>query len=240
MLPQIKISKAGIIKLNSFLPLCYTELGIEAIAKYNLPPFIDALCRREPDFDNPFPSITALCRQGQFAPHLKENDLVVYMTVGGHVKPFKKGHHLVAILQVEEVYSDHTLAKEAYLNAGLQIPSNCMVEDNLAVDFDKTAGNFKRKSQLKTFMSDTIQAQELEGQNRIKFWDKQYMKKSLIWKSFVKTKAIYVNTKNPPVIESDDFDFIFGKLPNTRSPKIINKEQLIGLAKIAGLDLVFS
>ena len=80
---HIRIPVYRTIKLNSFRPLCGTILGVEAISKYKFPPFIDASCRREPDFQNPFPSISALCRQGQFAPHLRKDDIVVYMTVGG-------------------------------------------------------------------------------------------------------------------------------------------------------------
>jgi hypothetical protein len=46
----------------------------------NYPPFIDASCRREPDLESRYPSITALCREGHFAPHLHEGDVVAYMT----------------------------------------------------------------------------------------------------------------------------------------------------------------
>lgn len=65
---QTTIPTFGKIKLNSFRPLCSTQLELEAIEKYKLPPFIDASCRREPDFQNPLPSISALCRQVSFAP----------------------------------------------------------------------------------------------------------------------------------------------------------------------------
>lgn len=60
-----------------------TEVGVKAIDKYNLPAFIDGSCRREPDFENYNPSITALCRQNQFAPKLLANDIIVYITVKG-------------------------------------------------------------------------------------------------------------------------------------------------------------
>jgi hypothetical protein len=152
---EVKISTCRTIKLNSFRPLCWTELGLNAIEKYKLPPFIDASCRREPDFENPFPSISALCRQGQFAPHLQQNDIIAYITVGRDFKPYKQGHHLIAILQVEEVYGTHQIGQNEYKKANLPIPSNCMVEGNPPFDFDKTAGNFKTKSQQKTFIKRT-------------------------------------------------------------------------------------
>ena len=42
---------------------------------------------------------------------------------------------------------------------------------------------------------------------------------------------------NPPQILKSEFDLIFGKVPNTRNPNLITKEQLIALAKIADINL---
>src|SRR5690242_3801853 len=71
------------IRLNSFHPLCETGIGRRAIQTGNFPPFIDASWRREPDLEHDHPSITCLCRQEEFAPHLQPNDIVVYITVKG-------------------------------------------------------------------------------------------------------------------------------------------------------------
>ena len=48
--------------LNSYHPLCETEQGRMVVAQYRIPPFVDYSIRREPDLQNPFPSITGLCR----------------------------------------------------------------------------------------------------------------------------------------------------------------------------------
>lgn len=95
------------IRLSSFYPLCMSEIGMNAIEKYGYPPFIDSSCRREPDFENEYPSITVLCRQRKFAPILCQNDIVVYITVKG--KWFKDyGHRrLIAILEVTEKKHSH-------------------------------------------------------------------------------------------------------------------------------------
>ena len=45
------------IRLNSFRPLCMTDIGLRAVNDFDCPPFIDASCRREPDFESEFPSI---------------------------------------------------------------------------------------------------------------------------------------------------------------------------------------
>ena len=234
---QLTIPIYGTIKLNSFRPLCGNTLGLSAIEKYNFPPFIDASCRREPDFEHEFPSISALCRKGVFAPHLKIGDIIVYMTVDGYFAPYKKGHHLVAILQVEEVYDTHELGEAAYRNSGLPIPSNCMVTGNLPKDFDQTAGNFEKASQLKTFLSRTGILKSQIGKKRIEFWNNEYFEISKKWKCFVKTIPIYVNLGNPVLISTNDFNSIFGKLPNTRTPIKLTSAQLIELGKLVGLDI---
>jgi hypothetical protein len=45
---------------NSFRPLLNTREGRAAIERFGLPPFIDGSCRREPDFQSEFPSISGL------------------------------------------------------------------------------------------------------------------------------------------------------------------------------------
>src|SRR5918912_1952239 len=87
--------------LNSYKALCYFKQGREAIKKFGLPPFIDASCRREPDLQSQFPSITALCRIEKFVPRLHERDSIVYITVKGAYKPERTPHwRLTAILKV--------------------------------------------------------------------------------------------------------------------------------------------
>ena len=67
--------------LNTFIPLAYNEFGRSNARSHNLPPFIDGSCRREPDFQNPFPAITQLCRPGKLVPRLSVGDLVIYLTI---------------------------------------------------------------------------------------------------------------------------------------------------------------
>ena len=51
----MSVAKAYLV---SYRPLSYNAYGRAAVYKYDLPPFIDGSCRREPDFESPFPSIT--------------------------------------------------------------------------------------------------------------------------------------------------------------------------------------
>lgn len=228
------------IKLNSFKPLCRNEWGQRAVQNYNFPPFIDASCRREPDFENPNPSISALCRQGSFAPHLKLNDIVVYMTVQGRYEPYEQEHHrIVAILQVVDTYATHQEAQTGYAKLGLPLPSNCMVADNPPYKFDQTASRFKSSKQLKEFMNKPAQEQLVIGERHLQFWDSDYLRKSQQWTCFVRTQPIYVNVTDPIPIFRQDFEVIFGKLPNTRTPNKISAKQLRELGRLIGLDISF-
>ena len=223
------------IYLNSFKPLCYNPLGLAAINKYGFPPFIDSSCRREPDFQMALPSVSALCRSSKFAPKLKINDIIVYITVGGIFHPHKIGHHLVAVLQVINVFQSHTLGSSWYLANFSSLPKNCMIPNNPPLDFDKTGGNFKVKIQLNHFMSMSPQRQTLIGQRRILNWDSQYLFRSSKWPVFICTKPLFLNLTNPNLITRTDFIRIFGKIPNTQIPKVISQTKLNQLFILSGL-----
>ena len=226
----LSIPNIGRIKLNSFHPLCHTRTGRCAMSTYGFPPFIDASCRREPDFQNPFPSISALCRQGIFAPHLRHNDVVVYMTVGGKYQNHSVVHHrIVSILLVEHVYPTHQDGEIGYQALNVPTPSNCMVPSNLPFDFDKTAGDFNTVRQETSYLSKLPAVQLQIGQRRISIWDSAYLQKSQTWQCFVRTKALYLDLHNPTPILEHQFVSIFGKVPNTRTPRIISKHELDGL-----------
>ena len=235
----IRISTHGRIKLNSFHPLCKNVFGLKAIQTFGYPPFIDASCRRETDFENSYPSISALCRQGAFAPHLRPKDIVVYMTVGGVYPPFDYYHHrLVAILQVEEVYNSHAAGEVGYNNLKVNTPSNCMVQNNKPFDFEHTAGYFATKKELNNYLSKPTNIQKSIGNRLLSIWDKSYLDKSQKWECFVRTKPIFLNLTNPSIIRKEDFIQIFDKMPNTRTPKIISEKEFRELGKLSNLNIV--
>jgi len=234
---QINIPTYGKIKLNSFRPLCMTQLGINAIEKFNFPPFIDSSCRREPDFQNCFPSISALCRKSKFAPKLQKDDIIIYMTVGRQILPYKLGHHLVAILQVEEIYSSHQIGYDEYLSKNLTIPSNCIVENNFPYEFNKTAGNFNSKKELNIFLKKTELEQMQEGNKRLVDWDKFYFERSKDVGCFIKTKSLYKNIVDPKIILPSVFESVFNKIPGTQNPRELTEKEFNDLTKLVGLDI---
>ena len=175
-------SNVGLIKFNSFRPLCRNEFGERAIRIHHHSPFIDASCRREPDFENPFPSISALCRQGKFAPYLNRHEIVVYITVAGKYPPYKERHHrLVAILQVTDIYNTHQAGQVGYASLHAPLPSNCIVNGNLPFQFDQTAGRFDSKKEIRRFLSKPQHQQDVVGQRILNSWDGEYLQKSITW-----------------------------------------------------------
>lgn len=237
---MITIRKTHIrtIRLNSFHPLCMNAIGMRAITQYGFAPFIDHSCRREPDFENPNPSITSLCRQDKFAPNLHVNDIVVYITTKDNWFTNDPHYRLIAILSVIDHRNSHYSATTWYRTNNINLPSNCMVASNPPHQFHETAGNYTLSSEIDRYLNRDAKKQDIVGQNRIKYWDAEYLAKSKKWGDFIITKPLFVDVNNPPILTIQDMTNIFGKVPNTRNPNIINKEQLKKLATYAGLDLI--
>ena len=129
------------IRLSTYRPLCINEHGRQAVELYDIPPFIDSSCRRDPDLENPAPSITSLCRGENFAPHLRVGDVVVYMTRTGDYDIYSTGRRvLTAVLEVEEIYPTHEAAAQWYRAKGMTLPSDCMVAGNPPFRWEQTAG----------------------------------------------------------------------------------------------------
>lgn len=216
-----------------------TEIGMRAVKEYNYPPFIDASCRREPDFENEYPSITALCRQEKFAPILCPNDIVVYITVRGKWLTDFDHYRLISILIVTDKKQSHSEAATWYRNKNISLPSNCMIDDNHPFEFHETAGNYEKKSDIQKFLNSDIEKQKQIGKRRVELWNGEYLSKSKKWGDFVITKPIFTELHNPPILTGDDMKKIFGKVPNTRNPNKIKKEELKELAKYAGIDFKY-
>jgi hypothetical protein len=223
------------IKLNSYRPLCMSEFGKLAVSEYSLSPFIDASCRREPDLENEFPSITSLCRGPKFGPTLKKDDIVVYISVKG---PWER--RLISILRVIEVRENHLSGSSFYKERGVKIPSNCMIEGNGPSDFFKTAGpkQFSKKSDFKKIMKLDPARREKIGIQIVKQWDSEYLERSKKWSKFVITETIYKNVENPPILTDEMMIEIMGRVPNTRTANNLSFDSLEKIGEIAGIEIV--
>src|SRR6267142_2679885 len=101
--------------LVKYNPLTSTLGGAAAARRYRIPPYVDGSCRREPDLRLRFPSITALCRGGYFAPKLRVGDQIVYITgrENSHGRPWR----LVAILRVIRFFAAHAAAAAGLISS---------------------------------------------------------------------------------------------------------------------------
>jgi hypothetical protein len=186
------------IYLTTFRPLLRTAAGRAAIDRFGLPPFIDDSCRREPDFQSAFPSITALCRGRLFAPKLRVGDIVVYMT-----KKLGSERWLVAILEVSHRFETHGDAARWYESRNLPLPSNCMVPTNPPVSIEKTSG-----------------AEELDE------WNAGYQWRADTWGTFLATRPLHLELHDPPALADEVLRDVFGRVPGTQNPSRIAAGQL--------------
>src|SRR5438105_13962551 len=164
---------------NTFHPLGENVAGRRAAEKFGHPMFVDASCRREPDFEATPPSISALCRGQNFAPRLQVEDVVVYATVldtyPGKSEP---GWRVVGVLQVARRFESHVEAAEWHLRKGLALPSNCLVEGNEPLGIGHTA----RPSRV------------------LEEWDAHYVARAGQYPVFHVCEALFLELHDPPLL----------------------------------------
>ena len=199
--------------LCSYWPLVKTRGGRLAVEKFGLPPFINGMSRREPDFESPFPSITASSRGRNFAPRLRPGDTVVYVTTKGRWLGRKRPHwRLVAVLEVAERFETHAAAARWYRQHGLAPPSNCVVPGSPPVPVALTLRH---------------------GALHDDAWEATCQERAAACGVLLACRPHVVALHDPPVIEQDDLLALFGTVPNTRTPPEITEatfDRLLDLA----------
>ena len=207
--------------VNEFRPLAQTSAGRKAIDQHKLPPFIDASCRREPDLESAFPSITAICRGEYFAPLLRENDVVAYMTKDFVYPPNAASvRRLVAVLRVRESWlkhrpkrglETHAKAAEWYQQQKLAIPSNCMVSDKGRKPLDQT-DRYAIERKIATTLEE---------------WDDGYRLRAIECGAFHACEKIFCEVNDPPQFTTEQLSRWFGLPPNPRDPQSLASEKFI-------------
>jgi hypothetical protein len=213
------------ICLVSYRPLIVKADGRRAIEKYGFHPFFDSSCRREPDFEADPPSITALCRGGNFAPHLNEGDIVIYLArkdLYSYLsdKPQEKHWRFVALLEIDKRFNSHHEAAKWYKSENKKLPSNCLVACNQPLSLDKTAPPRKYKK-------------DLDG------WDAFYQRRMSNHPVFLICTTQWMNLDNPPFMTEEIMRNIFGNLKGTQNPpRDITPEQLKKLKRFYGIEAI--
>jgi hypothetical protein len=198
--------------LCSYRPLVESMLGQRTVNQLGLPPFVDASCRREPDFESKFPSISALCRCGHFAPRLRVGDTVVYITRKARYFNAAESHwRLVAILKVLVSFETHSAAADWYRVQGQPLPSNCMVSGNPPLALEMTDCFY----------------------NDLRRWDAVYRLRAKTWGVFHVCEPPFLKLHHPPAITEAMMRNIFGRIPGTRNPPAITDAEFAKLRQLA-------
>lgn len=197
--------------LTQFRPLAQTREGRLAIARWNFPPFIDASCRREPDFESDFPPITPLCRAGHFAPRLAEGDLVAYTTAElSYPSRTPRVRRLVAVLRIAKTFRSepnelgtraHERAAQWYRERQLPLPSSCMVPENRPLVLSKTD---RHKCSVGA-------------------WDDIYLNRANEHGHFHVCEKVFCCLQDPPKLTNGQLHDWFGTVPGTQNPPALSE-----------------
>jgi hypothetical protein len=194
-------------------PLAETTKGRTAIERHKLPPFIDASCRREPDLESAFPSITALCREGRLAGILKVGDVIACTTKDfAFPAKAKTMRRLVAMLRVKHSWTQHRAKRGLesheqaagwYQQQGAGLPSNCMASDEGRMPLDRTD----------CYKSD------------LEEWDNGYRLRAIECGAFHACEKIFCDVDDPPKFTTQQLNGWFNCIPNPREPQPLATEK---------------
>lgn len=208
--------------LNSFIPLAYNRFGRESAKRNNLPLFIDGSCRREPDFQNPLPAITQLCRPGKLVTRLNVGDLVIYITKLGKYSKSTPHWNFIGILEVIDLAQDHIQAETYYNNKEIKVSQNIICNQTKAFPLDMTHGKsgFNHRS--------------LPSQRIISIWNCCYVKRANDYPMVAITKVWdgNLNLTDPPEITREMIMNIFKRVPGTQTPPEISDREWIRFQEV--------
>ena len=192
--------------LVTYTPLTADDAGTAAVKRFGHPPYADASCRRTPDLEATYPSISAVCRGRNFAPRLRVSDVVVYLSKKGRygTSAKKSFWRVVAVLRVRKTFDSHLQAATWYREAGRELPKNCVVAGNLPLPLSHTGET-----------NGTLKTKNLTYRK----WVALYRKRARDVPAFVVCKALYLRLDTPPVLRTSQVKKHLGHNPETQTPK---------------------
>ena len=209
--------------LAKYFPLCSTNAGQLAAANFNLPPYVDGSCRREPDFECQFPSISAICRGKLFAPYLEEGDEIVYITTKGMYGETFEHRRIVARLKIFKRFPSHRDAAMWYRGKIGKVPSNCMVPGNPPFPLSHTTrGNGHCAPGCGSAAAS------------LKQWNQRYQKRADTIQVFLACKSVWKELTSPAKLNDEVALKILGSWKRVRSrlPIQITEKELKAIESI--------
>ena len=193
--------------LCSYWPLVKTLGGRRAVEAYALPPYVNGMSRREPDFEHPAPALTSSSRGRGFVPRLAVGDTVVFTTTKGRWGGGWGLHwRLVAVLEVAVRFGTHAEAAAWYAGRGLRPPGNLVVDGNPPLPVPLTLHHGR--------------AQPAGGD-----WDAVCVERAAAVGTVLACETRLLDLTAPPPVLQDDWLTLFGGVPNTRTPPEISEAQ---------------
>lgn len=207
--------------LVTYRPLIFSRGGREAAQQFGLPHFIDGSCRREPDFEAVYPSITATCRAGKFAPKLQVGDLAVYISrKGAYDDDRVPGWRMTAALRVVRRFPDHESAAAWHAERELGLPSNCIASGNPPKPLHMT-----NREPPDSVVALLAKHGSSDPERAVRLWDATYRARIRQWPVFLLCEAEFLEIHHPPQLSSSDLHDVFGRVPGTQNPPAITDAQ---------------
>lgn len=211
--------------LNSYAPLVASAVGRLASRERGIPPFVDGSIRREPDLEHELPAISCLCRADKFAPRLRVGDTVAYMTRKAAYGTGAPHRRLTAVLLVRSIFESHQDAAEWYREQGMALPNNCMVPGNSHKPLEHSHRLHEDRSSL-------------NDEKLCRRWDGQYRLRASRYGSFVVCHKLFCDlTWDSPIADEDDFFTAFGRVPGTRNPGTVPRDEFLFLMELLDVDI---
>jgi hypothetical protein len=197
-----------------FRPISLTAAGRRAVRERGYAPCIDGSCRREPDREARFPTITAWCRP-TFAPRVNEGDRVAYFTVSGRYPTPRnpKGHYLVAVWRVERRLESHTEAARWYRERSLRLPSTCLVPGNPPIPYDGTNQRLSKELGFRV-----RENPDWDHDRIVRLWDGGYARRAEACGVVLVCKSELLELTSPPLYTVERMTTVFGRLPGLQNP----------------------
>ena len=211
--------------LNSYAPLVASRAGRIASDEHGIPPFVDGSIRREPDLEHLFPSISCLCRADKFAPRLRVGDTVAYLTRKDGYGTGTSHRRITAVLQVQAVFACHGDAATWYRDQDLPLPNNCMVPSNAHKPLDQSHRLHKDGGVL-------------DDAKLSRRWNGQYRLRASRFGTFVTCHALFRDLSwDAPLVGEDDLITAFGRVPGTRNPGTVPKDEFHFLLNLLDISV---
>lgn len=118
------------------------------------------------------------------------------------------------MLRVRERFESHQKAADWYRAQRLPIPSNCWVEGNPPIPYERTVQDSPEET-----------------------WDRAYRARARRCPVFLATEPLFRELREPPIVTVEMMKEAFGRVPGLQTPPAFREESAGRLLALAGVSL---